>query len=733
MTIALVGLVSAPSSGSARDLPEGRAIARMLQGGEWRGGQSPLFSSRKVQQGAFSASSVERDWVAEGPVKWQVKQGALQLESVLTEDFILAYRQKNFFWIPGQGMQDYFQVLEGLAKKKLSPEIYQRCLDSDGKFKGGHVVMWNKKPLPENYVIEFDAAFKSEMGLFILFFSAEKIGGGSIFDPQLAARSGVFSQYTRGDIQSYHISSYTPQRGTANVRKNPGGRLLQKNPDWASLAPGLKYRYRLVKWGNRFQYYLNDQLQADVIDQDGEVLSGGHAGLRLMAGCRASFANYSVSELLESPFLIQPPAKKVMVRGLNKPADVKDLQSICDAAEAGTTIVLPEGELADVELNIRSKGTATKPIVIVAGDKTWFTGRPQIVVSGSWITLRGFRFQKGTRPDNSDLVTRKGNKVGGQLPPIVRIHGDHNRLTDCHIDGFDKHHNVWLWVKGRHNRVDHCSFVGKRTHGSILNVDPTPDGAWHRIDHNYFSRPNIRSDAASVIRVGNGHIEKQPGNICIEHNLFDRCDGENEIVSDKCSANIFRYNTFRDSMGGLSLRHGSRTHVYANWFVRCRSGIMIRHGGHLIENNQFDLPDSPAIELSRGQPVDFVDWRSHVQAHDSVIRRNSFWLGSKPAFTVPEVDKNKERRKVVTPESLTIEKNLLFAAGSGQFWSGQLPTKSIIRENVAAGFPGDGRLQKWHRPWQMKKTAEGAFMVSSKKLGEGYGSRSAIRPPLRQN
>lgn len=730
-----IGLITPLHANSNAELPKGQPIDRLLQGGDWRGmnggHDKPISSSRKIYQTAFSEQSIKRDWVAEGPVKWKVKDGALQLESILTESFLQAYRKNQFSWIPQNGMQEYFTTLDSLAKNKLKPELYQRCLEADGSFKGGHVVIWNNKPLPENYVIEFDTSFQSEMGLFILFFSAEKTGGGSIFDPGLAERYGVFSQYTRGEIQSYHVSSYTPQRGTTHVRKNPGGKMLYSAPDLACLAPGLTYRYRLIKWGNRFQYYLNDQLQADVVDSKEHPLKGGFVGLRLMAGCRATFSNFTTSELLHSPFSIKPPAETVIVNKVNSPADVKNLQSICNAASPGTTIMLPEGQLKDVQLHIRSKGTADQPINIVAGKNTTFTGTPHINVSGSWITLNGFRFQNGSRPDNSQQVTQRGNKVGGQLPPLITLMGEHNRLTNCHIDRFDKHHNVWLWVKGRHNRVDHGSFTGKFTHGSILNVDPTPDGSWHRIDHNYFSRPKINSDAASVIRVGHGHIAKQPGYICVEHNLFDRCDGENEIVSDKCTSNTFRHNTFRDSKGGLSLRHGSRSHVYGNWFVNCRNGISIRHGGHIIENNQFDLPHSPAIELSRGQPEGFLKRLSHVQAHDTVIRRNTFWVGTNPVFTIPEIDQNLKRRKVVLPEAITIEHNLLYSNGNGQMWSGEIPAKSSIRNNLGVGFSNHRLLSPSPGSWQLDKSADGGFSVSSKKATEGFGSLSAETPPLR--
>ncbi|MEO0875758.1 MAG: chondroitinase-B domain-containing protein, partial [Bacteroidota bacterium] len=46
------------------------------------------------------------------------------------------------------------------------------------------------------------------------------------------------------------------------------------------------------------------------------------------------------------------------------------------------------------------------------------------------------------------------------------------------------------------------------------------------------------------------------GYTIVEHNLFEDCDGDPEIVSVKSCDNIIRHNTFLASYGTLSLRHG---------------------------------------------------------------------------------------------------------------------------------------------------------------------------------
>ena len=56
------------------------------------------------------------------------------------------------------------------------------------------------------------------------------------------------------------------------------------------------------------------------------------------------------------------------------------------------------------------------------------------------------------------------------------------------------------------------------------------------------------------------------GYTIVEHNLFEDCDGDPEIVSIKSSDNIIRHNTFRGSYGTLSLRHGNRNKLESNYF-----------------------------------------------------------------------------------------------------------------------------------------------------------------------
>jgi poly(beta-D-mannuronate) lyase len=70
-----------------------------------------------------------------------------------------------------------------------------------------------------------------------------------------------------------------------------------------------------------------------------------------------------------------------------------------------------------------------------------------------------------------------------------------------------------------------------------------------------------------------------------EYNLFEECNGDPEVISNKSCDNTFRYNTFRNNAGSLVLRHGNRSVVHGNFFINNAGGIRFYGDFHKIYNN----------------------------------------------------------------------------------------------------------------------------------------------------
>jgi poly(beta-D-mannuronate) lyase len=58
-----------------------------------------------------------------------------------------------------------------------------------------------------------------------------------------------------------------------------------------------------------------------------------------------------------------------------------------------------------------------------------------------------------------------------------------------------------------------------------------------------------------------------PSYTMVANNLFDKCNGEVEVISSKTNFNEFRNNVFYKSEGSLVTRHGNYCIIDGNYFI----------------------------------------------------------------------------------------------------------------------------------------------------------------------
>ena len=139
------------------------------------------------------------------------------------------------------------------------------------------------------------------------------------------------------------------------------------------------------------------------------------------------------------------------------------------------------------------------------------------------------------------------------------------------------------------------------------------------IDHNDFGpRPPLGRNGGETMRVGYSYQSMFSSAALVEQNLYDRCDGEIEIISSKSCDNIYRDNTFLNCSGMLTLRHGNRCTVEGNFFMgghnKGSGGIRVIGEDHVIVNNYMEainnrsafwitsgIQDSPLVGYFRAQ------------------------------------------------------------------------------------------------------------------------------------
>jgi len=271
---------------------------------------------------------------------------------------------------------------------------------------------------------------------------------------------------------------------------------------------------------------------------------------------------------------------------------VADATAFAEAAKsvvAGDTIILQDGTWTDARLKIHAEGTAEKPVTIKAQTpgKVVLTGSSRIALAGEHIVVDGLWFQNPTGEEAIEL----------------RIDSDELasdcRVTNCAVTnelpgGEAKKSGRFVSVYGSRNRIDHCYLAGKTTEGPTMVVW-LAEGlkAEHRIDHNHFGpRQKLGKNGGETIRLGDSKTSMQTASCVVEHNLFEKCDGEAECISNKSCGNVYRFNTFKSVSGTLTLRHGNVCRVENNVFLgemaKGSGGVRVIGEDHVVTGNYFD-------------------------------------------------------------------------------------------------------------------------------------------------
>ncbi|MFK8009584.1 MAG: chondroitinase-B domain-containing protein [Saprospiraceae bacterium] len=274
-----------------------------------------------------------------------------------------------------------------------------------------------------------------------------------------------------------------------------------------------------------------------------------------------------------------------------KVSNAAELKDAIANATPGDNIILTNGVWTDVQINFTGKGTEAKPISLRAETpgKVFIEGQSCLKLAGEYLNVDGLYFQNGYTP--TDVVIE------------FRINKDslasHCKVTNCVIENFNQPHrdrgDLWVEFYGRHNTFDHCYLAGKSNQGPTLRVDIKGNQSinnYHKITNNYFGpRPRKGGAKAETIQLGSSFTSMSPSYTTVANNLFERCNGEVEVISSKTNFNIFSNNVFYKSEGSLVTRHGNYCRVDGNYFIGDGNanvgGVRLINTGRWVVNNYF--------------------------------------------------------------------------------------------------------------------------------------------------
>ncbi len=307
----------------------------------------------------------------------------------------------------------------------------------------------------------------------------------------------------------------------------------------------------------------------------------------LMSGCAESVSDAPISDAsISDSSLSGETVTGVIVR------DQAAYNAAVKTAKPGDVIRLANGVWKDFEIVFTGQGEKDKPITLTAETKgkVILSGQSNLRLAGAYLEVSGLVFKEGYTPTSEVIAFRKNAKE----------FANHSRVTEVVIDNYNNPEryevDFWVMMYGKNNRFDHNHLVGKRNKGVTMAVRMNSEESrenYHQIDHNYFGpRQILGSNGGETLRIGTSHHSRLNSYTTVANNYFDRCDGELEIISSKSGKNKILNNTFFESRGTLTMRHGNNTLVEGNVFfgndVDHTGGIRVINAGQTVRNNYME-------------------------------------------------------------------------------------------------------------------------------------------------
>jgi poly(beta-D-mannuronate) lyase len=348
------------------------------------------------------------------------------------------------------------------------------------------------------------------------------------------------------------------------------------------------------------------------------------------------------------------------------------LQKAIDQAAPGDVITLANGVYtSNADIMVNPAGTDAKPITITAqtigGAEINGTNGFHLTNTAAHIIIRGFKFTHAS----SKARMAAGSSFCRWTRNIFQTTGNGEYLT----------------VNGDDHQVDYNTFQNKNSMGRFLTVRGTGSQIAQRIwiHHNYFYNFESQGgpNGAEAFQFGLSGFSLSSSNSLVEHNLFEECEGENELISIKTSEVTLRYNTIRNCKAQFTLRHGNRCQVYGNYFENT-PGLRIFGDDHLIHSNHFQQCD-PAINIGNGgaEVADGAKLTSHDRPDRVIIAFNTL-VNNKTNIAM------NNRTKGLGATNITIVHNIIQGGEKAATLTGPFPNP-VWKNNLLfqVGAPGD--------------------------------------------
>ncbi|PPK94422.1 poly(beta-D-mannuronate) lyase [Nonlabens xylanidelens] len=337
-------------------------------------------------------------------------------------------------------------------------------------------------------------------------------------------------------------------------------------------------------------------------------------------------------------------------------SNIDELQSAIDDSKAGDVITMKNGIWKDAQIKFHGMGTEQKPIVLKAETpgEVILEGQSFLKLSGEYLVAKDLYFKNGYTPDEAVIIFRNS-------PDSIAFNC---RVTGTVIEEFtqpDRHRkDHWIEFYGKHNELDHSYIAGKSNEGPTLKVYLNGNehvNNYHKIHDNHFGpRPRKGGPKAETMQLGASTTSMTPSYTQVTNNLFEKCNGEVEIISSKSNFNNFSNNVFLESEGSVVTRHGNYATISGNIFIGNDNpyvgGIRVINTGHVVTNNYFykmrGTEFRSGLAVMNGIPKSPLN--RYNQVTDVVIAHNS-WIDCEQPIHF-SVGVNTDQAEVLPPSEI---------------------------------------------------------------------------------
>ena len=379
-------------------------------------------------------------------------------------------------------------------------------------------------------------------------------------------------------------------------------------------------------------------------------------------------------------------------------SSIKDLQEAINKALPGTSIILKNGSYyTEADILVGCSGTKTNPIIIqaqtIGGAIITGKGGISLVSPASHIVVRGFKFTHVASRARSAAGTRSCRWTRN----VFETPGKGEYLT----------------IAGDDHEIDYNTFQHKKEMGRILAIRGEGSQIAQRlhIHHNYFYDFPDQGGAngAETLQFGLSGLSLSTSNSIVEYNLFEKCHGENELISVKASGVTLRYNTIWDCPAQFTLRHGNRCEVYGNFFFNT-PGLRIYGDDHHIFSNYFENC-SQAITIGNGgaEVADGAPLTSHDRPDRVLIAFNTLVDNQKNILL-------QARQNGLGATAITIADNIIQGGAEAAVLSGPLK-EGVWKNNWLYKVAGPGDIPAGGyklKDAQLVKDSKGIYRLGAK-------------------